>query len=399
MSPPGIRNSVILGVLLYLIAAAAFFGGVELADGKPHHHKPKCFGHRATIVGKNADSWAPGGGIMPGVGHVGHSRRPIIGTKRRDVIVGKRAAEWIVGNGGSDIICGRGGSDMIFLGAGDRPVEGRGRADGGPGPDYIHGTYRGDLIRAGGGTDLVDGEFGSDRIEGGNGSDFVRSQVGDDHIILGRGANHVESSSGADYVVGGPGPDNISTGSGRDRVDTGAGDDSIHLLAGNDRAFAGVGDDFVGGGDGNDVLQGGLGDDTCSGGHGFDTFIGCEGQREFEGPPPPKPPKIRLRTLPSTSSSVHNLRVFRRHLRHTEAVHKNRRMGWLLARYRQLAHAASGFVEQRDAERLERGVPEKRRALEHSVEYLEVRQLRIECVDELDRLRVAWAREQSWGSR
>jgi Ca2+-binding RTX toxin-like protein len=235
-----------------------------LAPSAEAHPGPACMGHRATITGPNTQLRAQG------------HRRVIVGTPHRDVIVGSGRGDWIVGAGGPDVICGGGGSDYLLVGDANRTVDRPTKLNGGPGNDYITGSFAGDLIYGGTGRDKIDGEFGADRITGGRGNDFIRAENGNDLIFGGEGDDHVEASSGNDRVYGGSGADHIATGPGEDVVFGGTGPDSIYLIWQNDRGY---------GGGGNDALGGGPGEDLCSGGPGADTAWACEHRRSVEGAP------------------------------------------------------------------------------------------------------------------
>ncbi len=72
----------------------------------------------------------------------------ILGTRHRDVIVGTKGKEWIISNGGRDVIDGGAGNDYIFAGSNPSDLKHDDPATliGGPGNDYIDGSYADDLI-------------------------------------------------------------------------------------------------------------------------------------------------------------------------------------------------------------------------------------------------------------
>lgn len=378
-----IRRTVLCSLAGGLIASAAY------AHSAAHHlqsRSPHCLGHRATIVGPNDPRDTP-----PGTGD--GPRLAIIGTRHADVIVGTRAAEWIVGNGGADVVCAGGGRDVVFVGWGERRDDKRGHVDAGGGADYVEGGYKRDIVDLGDGDDMVDGEFGADVIKAGPGGDFIRAQVGDDRIFGELGADHVESSTGDDFVDGGSGDDKISTGDGRDVAQGGAGDDSVHLLNQDDRGFGGVGNDFIGGFDGRDALQGGPGVDVCSGGYDRDRYAGCERHKERGGANPPPTPHVKLPPYSGTSPEK-DLLAFRGFLRGLTEVPTNRRVGWIIARFHQLARAANDAVDRHWRRALEDGVPPMTATLRRSVDYRSVRQVETGISDEIDRLRIALHQHQ-----
>ncbi len=380
---PSVRRAALCSLAGSLIASAAY-------AHSPRHHlqsrDPRCFGHRATIVGPNDPGDTP-----PGTGN--GPRLAIIGTPHADVIVGTRAAEWIVGNGGADVICAGPGRDDVFVGWSDTHADKRGRVDAGRGADYVEGSFKPDVLDLGAGDDTVDGEFGADVITAGPGDDFIRAQVGNDRVFGEIGADHVETSTGDDFVDGGSGDDQVSTGDGRDVVRGDGGDDSMHLLIGNDHGYGGVGNDFIGGFDGRDVMQGGPGADVCSGGHDHDRYIGCERHRERTGPRPPATPHVRLPPYSGTQPEK-DLLAFRGYLRRLSAVQTNHRLGWIIARYHRLAHAANDAVDLHWGQMLDDGVPPMTAALRRSVDHYGVRQVEIGIVDEIDRLRIVFYQHQ-----
>ena len=113
---------------------------------------PRCFGRRATIVGRG-------------------SRRRVTrirGTSKPDVIVGTSRRDSINGRGGNDVICGRGGRDSISAGRG---VD---RVQGGAGNDRISGGSGADRLFGNGGRDRLRGGGGRDRLVGGAGKDVTK---------------------------------------------------------------------------------------------------------------------------------------------------------------------------------------------------------------------------------
>jgi hypothetical protein len=372
--------------------AASLIASTALANSSDHQlrsRNPHCLGHRATIVGPNDPADTP-----PGTGD--GPRPAIIGTPHADVIVGTRASEWIVGNGGADVVCAGAGRDVVFIGWGDHGADKRGHVDAGRGADYVEGGVRRDKLDLGDGDDVADGEFGRDIIKGGPGDDFIRAQVGNDRIFGEQGADHVEASSGNDFVDGGAGDDKMSTGDGSDRAEGGAGDDLIHLLGGDDHGYGGIGDDFVGGFDGRDVLQGGPNTDICSGGYDYDRFFGCERRKERTGPKPPPTPHVKLPPYSGTRP-VKDLLAFRSFLRRQTTVSTNHRMGWLIARFHQLARAANDAVDVHWRRMLDEGVRPMTATLRRSIDYHRVRQVETGISDEIDRLRIVFRNEQRRG--
>lgn len=107
----------------------------------------------------------------------------------------------------------------------------------GDGDDSIGGTFRRDLILAGG---------GDDRVLARSGNDVVLAGLGDDIVLGGRGNDILAGGGGRDILHGGDGRDVLADGAGRD---TSAG------------------------GRGNDLLIDGLGHDLLSGGAGCDAFV------------------------------------------------------------------------------------------------------------------------------
>jgi hypothetical protein len=355
----------------------------------------RCLGHEATISGRNLHLHARG------------HRRVIVGTPRRDVIVGSRHGDWIVGAGGRDIVCGGGGSDYMFagnVGHSDRPS----RLFGGPGDDYLDGSYAGDRIYGGPGDDRIDGEFGGDRIDGGGGDDFIRAQRGGDRIAAGRGADHVEASTGEDVVRGGPGGDKISTGPDTDLVFGGRGDDRIFLVWGDDVGYGGRGDDY---------FQGGRGEDICFGGWGNDFAAACEHRRSIERIPGPEgSPAPGARARPhhshrhrSARAAPHRSRSHRARphgrIRPFDEVRAIRRLQGFLHRLRhrrviktaaitrhQLRRSAALGRQARIAvdRRYERRLRDRHRiqaAFRRSVEHYRVRAIRAAISNQIDRLR------------
>ncbi len=301
----------------------AVVASVTLAVAATAAARPKCLGHRATIVGN---------------GKGNH----IKGTPHADVIAALGGRDVIHGNGGRDIICGGAGNDRIYGGNQpnrlhrDQPT----KLVGGPGNDRIDGGFASDFIVGDSaslgsdatgrvGHDHLDGDFGNDYIVGDNYSrfdakggkhDVLLGQKGNDTIIgdsavtgsgtaRGGGNDHFESMSDKDFEVGdsyspygraiGGGKDELNAGPQRDFIvgdsytktgrAVGAGRDQIHARPGPDTAYGddyaarpqgrvrGGKHDFIGGAGGIDHLFGGPGRDTCNGGHGHrDSARQCE---------------------------------------------------------------------------------------------------------------------------
>ena len=149
------------------LMAVVFAGLALLATAAAAGARPRCFGHKATIVGN-------------------HRANHIKGTPHADVIVGKGGRDKIRGNGGRDIICGGGGPDRIL--GGNQPNRLRNDKPstliGGPGNDKIHGSFASDFIVGDNasrgnaigrvGRDHLDGDFGNDHVVGDN---FSRSDA------------------------------------------------------------------------------------------------------------------------------------------------------------------------------------------------------------------------------
>ena len=181
-----------------------------------------CQGHRATIVGTNAD----------------------------DVINGTSGFDVIVGLGGRDIINGLGGVDIICAGEGNDVV------DGGAGNDIIDGNEGRDLLRGGNGNDTINGNRGADTIHGDAGNDIISG-----------GLWH-------DVIFGGTGDDVLRGNAANDRILGNGGDDKIYGASGVDFLAGGFGDDLIQGGQANDQLQGGSGTDDVNGGIDNDRCVG-----------------------------------------------------------------------------------------------------------------------------
>ncbi len=158
MARSGQRTSTIL-VSAALAAALAI---AAIAAPAAAAKKPKCMGHRATIVGTDkADV--------------------LKGTAKRDVIVAKGGADIIVGRGGNDIICAGPGNDRVAGQAGHDRIAGQAGADrlfGGGGVDRLMGGLHGDLLAGGPGPDVLFGQGGNDRLHGGVGIDRCIQGVG-----------------------------------------------------------------------------------------------------------------------------------------------------------------------------------------------------------------------------
>jgi hypothetical protein len=94
-------------------------------------------------------------------------------------------------------------------------------------------------------------------------------------LILGNGASNVIFSlSGNDCVYGYGGNDLVKAGSGLDVVYGGLGNDSLRGQDGNDALYGEIGNDSLGGGAGNDLLVGDAGADALYGDPGDDTLYG-----------------------------------------------------------------------------------------------------------------------------
>jgi Ca2+-binding RTX toxin-like protein len=357
------------------VGLVAFVVPSNLADARPH--APRCMGHRATISGPNTHLHARG------------HRRVIIGTDHHDVILGGRRPEWIVGAGGSDLVCGGGGSDYVFVGNATR-LDRRSRLSGGPGADYLDGSFSGDRISGGGGNDRIDGEYGADRISGDDGNDFIRAQKGADRIHGGRGADHVEASSGRDLVHGGPGDDKISTGPNDDLAFGDRGDDSLFLVWGDDVGWGGPGDDG---------LHGGPGEDICHGEHGTDQASGCEHRRSIEVLLPAAKPKSRahrrghhrphrhphLRHFDRVPA-LHRIEAFLHRLQGERAIKSPAVTVHQMRRSSALGHAVRKVVARRYEAR-RRGGHRVKAVFGRSVERYRVRGISAAISNQIDRLR------------
>ena len=127
---------------------------------------------------------------------------------------------------------------------------------GGPGADFIRGSFDRDTIRGGGGADELIGDAGADSIAGGSGHDRIEGGGGNDFIAGREGDDTINAGAGNDTIEGGEGDDFIGGGSGQDRITGGDGDDLVN---------AGTGADRISGGDGSDILIGGRGVDDITG--------------------------------------------------------------------------------------------------------------------------------------
>lgn len=371
-------------VAIASLAAAMLAAAPPAAEGR----QGRCQGHDPTVSVANPQLHARG------------DRRVIVGTPHRDVIAGSRLGDWIVGGGGADVICGGGGKDYVFVGNvshHDEPT----RLNGGPGADYIDGSFAADRIQGGPGDDRIDGEFGDDRIWGASGDDFIRAQMGDDRISAGRGEDHVEASSGADLVHGGPGADKISTGPDADTVFGDRGDDSIFLV---------WGDDVGHGGRGNDALHGGRGEDLCFGDLGRDLATACEHRRSIErthhgAAMKRAAPRRAHHRQRAHAGRPHNRAQRRRDVRPFERVTAYRRIERFLHRLQghrvikaaaitrhqlhrsaALGHSARRAVDRRYERRL-RHHHRVRAVFRRSVERYRVRRISAAISNQIDRLR------------
>jgi hypothetical protein len=144
------------------VAASAALAIAAIAAPAAAAKKPKCMGHRATIVGTDkADV--------------------LKGTAKRDVIVAKGGADIIVGRGGNDIICAGPGNDRVAGQAGHDRIAGQAGADrlfGGGGVDRLMGNAGTDFLAGQAGPDILAGGVGNDRLDGGIGVDTCHQGSG-----------------------------------------------------------------------------------------------------------------------------------------------------------------------------------------------------------------------------
>jgi Ca2+-binding RTX toxin-like protein len=130
------------GALLFAAVALLIVAG-------PVQARPRCHGHRATIVGG------------PGANH-------LHGTGGPDVIVGGGGRDRIDGRTGFDVICGGSGADVVLAGPGGDAVY------GGSGNDRLYGGLQNDKLVGGPGNDLMVGGEAPNTLLGGPGDDYVR---------------------------------------------------------------------------------------------------------------------------------------------------------------------------------------------------------------------------------
>lgn len=230
------RPAAALTTLLVLAGLSALVPGFLAARTQT----PKCFGHRATIVGTNGND---------------HLR----GTSGRDVIVGLGGNDGILARQGNDFVCAGPGDDVVHA------AEGVNKMSGGPGDDWLDGRRaKGNVALAGSGADLVQAEG---TITGGDGRDRIYSY----------GYLTPSSSPFPDTTDGGTGRDKIYGGSNGEVLKGGDQNDEIHAGSGNDRVEGNADDDVLNGDNGNDNIYGGSGTDTCAQGAGTGSVVGCEG--------------------------------------------------------------------------------------------------------------------------
>ena len=113
---------------LLALMAVVFAGLALLATAAAAGARPRCFGHKATIVGN-------------------HRANHIKGTPHADVIVGLGGSDTIIGNGGRDVICGGAGT-IDRRRQPPTPAQARQATTliGGPGKDHIDGSFADDFI-------------------------------------------------------------------------------------------------------------------------------------------------------------------------------------------------------------------------------------------------------------
>ncbi len=243
---------VLIATALFACLVAAFLA--VTAAGAETGAAPMCDGHRATIVGTDAND-------------------VLIGTEKADVIWGGPGDDKIYGGLGNDIICGGAGDDLIHGGRGNDWI------DGGAGTDRVFGDLGDDHLTGGpGDRDEVSGGLGIDTVSGGPGNeDLVRGDYGYDRMDGGAGKGDIASFSTAVAGLKGSGvwvslPKHKALGDGHDRLfrfesiegsafhDTLIGDKHANVIDG------GPGNDTIIGGGGRDTLEGGQGVDRCKGG-------------------------------------------------------------------------------------------------------------------------------------
>jgi Ca2+-binding RTX toxin-like protein len=294
------RDAALLSGLL-LIAPLVVAASPAQAEAKP-----RCAGHRATIVG------TAGAEVLYGTAH-------------DDVIYAGGGNDSVFAGAGNDLVCGGAGADRLNGGLGNDRLHGgldgispdgeggttrtgdvlRGGPgndvlapghdsrtatdinydsilwDAAPGPvtiDATNGTARGegldrfdsidtwlvgsdhnDTLRGSGRRDLLSGERGSDTIDGRGGDDFIFGDASTpggkssaDVINGGYGADEIYTETGTDTVRGGPGPDILGDFTGKpDTLLGGRGDDQIIANI----AAPGTRDQVLAGGPGYDELD------------------------------------------------------------------------------------------------------------------------------------------------
>lgn len=137
-----------IGMACALIAATAP-AGAERAERRV----VTCKGQEATIVGTRGDDGR---------------NRPVVGTRRADVIAALA---------GDDLVRGKGGGDLICAGPGRDFIEGEG------GKDRVYGSFGDDLMFGGANDDKLFGNAGDDGLNGQGSRDLCAGGPGDDLAV------------------------------------------------------------------------------------------------------------------------------------------------------------------------------------------------------------------------
>jgi Ca2+-binding RTX toxin-like protein len=251
--------------------AALALAGAWMALPAAAQAKPKCHGHKATVVGGNGDNVLKADK---------HGVQVIVAGGGNDVIIAKRNKDIVCGGPGDDRISGGTGKDELHGGAGNDFL------DGGPGSDKIFGDDGTDTVVGGPGGETAHGGPGDDRMFGELQDDHLFGEGGNDLLIGGHGIDTLDGGTNDDWLRGDVNRDRYNGGSGNDTlsfatatppgphptrdgvdVDLGggyaAGDDSQEQVAGIENV---VGSPFIDRitGPGNSV-KGGGGADQCTG--------------------------------------------------------------------------------------------------------------------------------------
>jgi Ca2+-binding RTX toxin-like protein len=223
-----------MGRHLALVVLAAVACGADPAAARG----ASCAGERATVVGSaEAERFEP----APGDVIVARGGNDRFAVESRDVVIcagaGNDRATYADTPRGSSVFLGGPGADRAAPSTGDldyAQVHLRIVADGGPGDDYLAGSFASDRLVGGAGADEIFGNHDSDRIDGGPGGDRLFG-----------------NNPAVDWVDG------------RNRITGGAGDDRIFGGYKRDWLLGEGGDDFLRGNGGGDTGVGGPGTDEC----------------------------------------------------------------------------------------------------------------------------------------